>query len=180
MLTRFGLASSKRRSLTRLVVLALTIAAGCVVPTATARQSAEHAAGPTLVKMAKTSLGPVLVDARGRTLYLLTADARAKGKSVCYAACAKAWPPLLTKGTPKAGSGVKAALLGVANRTNGTRQVTYAGHRLYLFVKDKMAGQTSGEKLKGFGGPFCTASLATKPCVWYAVSPAGVPATRHR
>jgi predicted lipoprotein with Yx(FWY)xxD motif len=197
MLTPFGFASiatradrplepvtaphrSKRRSITRLVAVALTIAAGCVVPTATARQSADSTAGAALVKVARTSLGPILVDGRGRTLYLLTADARAKGKSVCYAACAKAWPPLLTRRAPKAGPGVKASLLGVANRTDGTRQVTYAGRRLYLFVKDTKAGQTAGEKLEGFGGPFCTASLATKPCVWYAVSPAGTPATRRR
>jgi predicted lipoprotein with Yx(FWY)xxD motif/uncharacterized cupredoxin-like copper-binding protein len=132
-----------------------------------------HTTGSVVLKVAKTKLGSSLVTAKGITLYILTADARAKGKSVCYSACAKAWPPLLATGKPSAGPGVKTSLLGVAKRTDGTRQVTYKGHRLYLFVKDKRPGQTDGQGVKGFGGPFCTATLATKPCVWYAVSPTG-------
>lgn len=170
-------------SLARLVTVTAAIAAGCLLPPATARASTDHAAGVAhaasraTVKVAKTELGRVLVDARGRTLYLLTADERAKGKSVCYAACAKAWPPLLTTGRPVAGPGVKAALLGEATRLNGTRQVTYAGHRLYLFYKDARATQVNGQRLEGFGGPFCTASLAKKPCIWYAVSASGAAVT---
>lgn len=167
-----------RRSLTRLAILALATAgvwllASSLAGSAAATSSGDQARGATVVKTAKTSLGPTLVDAKGRTLYLLTADRRAKGKSVCYGACAKAWPPLLTKATPKAGPGAKPALLGVASRTDGTKQVTYNGNRLYLFVKDTAAHQTNGQKLRGFGGPFCTATLATKPCIWYALSPAG-------
>jgi predicted lipoprotein with Yx(FWY)xxD motif len=153
--------------------VASLVASGSARPAA-AQTNASHAASGAVVKMMKTRLGSTLVDARGRTLYFLTADKRARGKSACYAACAVAWPPLLTKGTPKAGPGVKASLLGVARRTNGATQVTYNGNRLYLFVKDKAARQTNGQKLTGFGGPFCTATLATKPCVWYALSPAGV------
>jgi predicted lipoprotein with Yx(FWY)xxD motif/plastocyanin len=171
-----------RRTLRRLALLALATAAAWLltswlVSSAAAQPSADQASGNAVVKVAKTKLGATLVDARGRTLYLLTADSRAKGKSVCYAACAKAWPPLLTKGTAKAGPGAKAALLGVASRTDGTKQVTYKGNRLYLFVKDTAAGKTTGQKLTGFGGPFCTASLATKPCTWYAVSPKGTAIT---
>ncbi|MGE5099835.1 MAG: hypothetical protein ACM3SX_07605, partial [Deltaproteobacteria bacterium] len=114
-----------RRSPTRLVTLAVAIAAASLltawlVASASAQTSAKDATGSPVVKVAATKLGPTLVDSRGRTLYLLTADKRAKGKSVCYAACAKAWPPLLTTGTAKAGPGAKAALLGVANRTDGT------------------------------------------------------------
>jgi predicted lipoprotein with Yx(FWY)xxD motif/uncharacterized cupredoxin-like copper-binding protein len=125
-----------------------------------------------------TKLGKTLVDAKGMTLYLLTADSRAKGKSVCYGTCAKYWPPLLATRTPKAGSGAKQALLGVAKRTGGTSQVTYRGHRLYLFKKDTKPGQVNGQRLHGFGGPFCTANLASKPCAWYAVSPSGSAITR--
>ena len=153
-------------------VAALVLLASCLfVSGAVGAQT--KATSPALVKATTTELGTALVDAKGRTLYLLTADSRAKGKSVCYAACAKAWPPLLTKGTPKAGPGVKASLLGVASRTGGTSQVTYTGHRLYLFYKDAKAGQANGQRLAGFGGPFCTAKLATKPCAWFAVSPSG-------
>lgn len=167
----------------RLLLLGLaTAAAGLLtawlVTSAAAQTGADQATGNTVVKASTTGLGATLVDARGRTLYLLTADKRAKkGTSVCYAACAKAWPPLLTKAAPKAGPGASAALLGVAKRSDGTRQVTYKGNPLYLFVKDTAARQTKGQKLAGFGGPFCTATLATKPCVWYAVSPTGAAIT---
>jgi len=152
---------------------------------AQARSNSGHASSSVDVKVAKTKLGRSIVNGKGKTVYLLTADERAKGKSACYSACAKAWPPLLTTAMPVAGNGVKASLLGVAKRTDGTRQITYKGHRLYLFVKDKAPGQINGQGLKGFGGPFCTATLATKPCAWYALSPAGsaitktaVPATK--
>jgi predicted lipoprotein with Yx(FWY)xxD motif len=172
------MALDDRRLLTRFAILAVAtgavwLLASSFAGSAGAAPSADQAKGSAVVKAAKTNLGPSLVDAKGRTLYLLTADKRANGKSVCYGECAKAWPPLLTKGTPKAGPGAKAALLGVASRTDGTKQVTYDGKRLYLFVKDKAAHQTNGQKLRGFGGPFCTAALAKKPCIWYALSPDG-------
>lgn len=113
----------------------------------------------TTVDVRSTSLGDVLVDATGRTLYLFTPDTG--GTSTCYGQCATAWPPLLTSGTPVAGSGVDASLLGTTTRTDGSVQVTYAGHPLYYFAKDSAPGQTNGE---GVGG------------VWYAVSPAGAKA----
>jgi len=154
-----------------------TAAAGLLalwlVTAAAAQTDADRAQRATLVKVATTGLGPTLVDARGRTLYLLTSDRKARGASTCYAACAKAWPPLLTKGTAKAGPGAHARLLGTAKRTDGTKQVTYNGNRLYLFVKDTATRQTNGQSVKGFGGVYCTGTLATKPCIWYAVSPAG-------
>jgi predicted lipoprotein with Yx(FWY)xxD motif len=69
-------------------------------------------------------------------------------------------PPLLTSGKPRAGAGVRAALLGTIKRAGGARKVTYRGHPLYTF-KLEQAGQTKGEGLTDFGPPF------------YAVSPAG-------
>jgi predicted lipoprotein with Yx(FWY)xxD motif len=111
------------------------------------------------VQVRTTSLGKILADARGRTLYLFEAD---KGKvSACYTACAKAWPPLYTTGKPIAGKGAKANLLGTTKRKDGRLQVTYAGHPVYFFFKDTKAGQTNGENLDFFGGE------------WYAVSAAG-------
>src|SRR2546423_14884697 len=64
-----------------------------------------------------TSLGTVLVSARGRTLYLFERDAR--GVSSCYAKCAAVWAPLLTSAQPVAGLGVRAALLGTTERRDG-------------------------------------------------------------
>src|SRR5688572_8231020 len=74
--------------------------------------------GGSSVALAGSKLGDILVDGKGRTLYLFEAD---KGPtSVCDGACATAWPPLTTTGTPKAGTGVSAAKLGTTKRDDGT------------------------------------------------------------
>jgi predicted lipoprotein with Yx(FWY)xxD motif len=100
-----------------------------------------------------------LTGASGRALYLWTPDT--KTKSMCSGACATAWPPLTVKGAPTAGTGVTAGDLGTITRSDGTKQVTYAGHPLYYFAGDKAAGQINGEGSTAFGAP------------WYVVSPAG-------
>ena len=115
--------------------------------------------GGAKVKIRTTSLGRVVVNAGGRTLYLFEKDKH--GKSACYGACAQYWPPLLTRGKPIAGAGVKAKLLGVTMRRNGTHQVTYAGHPLYRYVVDTRAGQTTGEGSTLFGAG------------WDALAPSG-------
>src|SRR5262249_54281772 len=89
------------------------------------------------------------VNARGRTVYVFEKDKH--GRSACYGACATYWPPLLTPAKPRAGKGLHAALVGISKRTDGKRQVTYAGHPLYAFVGDQKAGQTNGEGLTDFG-----------------------------
>src|SRR5262245_65174157 len=78
----------------------------------------------TLVKIGPSSLGRVLVDAHGKTLYIWAHD---KGsKSTCYGDCAGYWPPLLTRGKPVASYGARSALLGTRRRSDGRVQVTYA------------------------------------------------------
>ncbi len=81
----------------------------------------------------------ILVDGKGRTLYLFQKDQ--PNQSACSGACASAWPVDQTSGTPKAGSGVKASLLGTIKRTDGTTQVTYNKHPLYYYSGDSQAGQ---------------------------------------
>ena len=112
-----------------------------------------------LVSTAKTSLGRILVNSSGRTLYLFGKDKN--GKSSCSGMCASFWPPLITTGKPRAGTGAKASLLGTTKRADGRMQVTYNHHPLYTFKKDTKKGQTNGEGLSAFGA------------TWYAVSPAG-------
>jgi predicted lipoprotein with Yx(FWY)xxD motif len=99
------------------------------------------------IRLRSTSLGSVLVDARGRTLYLFTADKA--GKSACTGQCAAAWPPFVATGRPLAGVGVKQALLRTVKRSDGRLQVVYAGHPLYFFSGDRGAGATNGEGLEG-------------------------------
>jgi predicted lipoprotein with Yx(FWY)xxD motif len=105
--------------------------------------------GPS-VKLGSTSLGRVLVDSHGKTLYIWAHD---KGsKSTCYGDCAEYWPPLITRGSAVAMGGVNQSLLSMSRRSDGRMQVTYAGHPLYYFVQDTRPGQTKGEGLTGFGG----------------------------
>ena len=124
--------------------------------------AAEQRAAATryTIGVATTPLGKIVVDSRGRSLYLFEADH--KGKSACYGACAKAWPPVLVIGKPKAGPGARTALVGVLHRKDGKEQVTYRGHPLYRFYKDTKSGQVKGQGLDFFGGE------------WYVLTPAGI------
>lgn len=129
--------------------------------------AATHAARTSepIVSTAKTSLGTILVDSRGRTLYLFEKDRN--GKSACAGKCATFWPPLIAAGKPLAGAGLKASLVGTTKRADGRLQVTYNHHPLYTFLKDKRKGQTTGEDVDAFGAE------------WYAVSPGGAKVEKH-
>ena len=121
--------------------------------------STSTASGAASVAVANSDLGKILVDGKGRTLYLFEAD---KGSSSrCDGDCATAWPPLTTKGAPAAKSGVSAAKLGTTERSDGTTEVTYNGHPLYLFAGDAAPGQASGQGSDAFGAE------------WYVLSAAG-------
>jgi predicted lipoprotein with Yx(FWY)xxD motif len=141
-----------------IVAAALAALAAMIFVLHPAATHAAQAKGP-IVSTAKTSLGRILVDSRGRTLYLFGEDR--KGKSACAGQCAAFWPPLIAGGTPRATRAAKASLIGTTKRADGRLQVTYNHHPLYTFAKDKKKGQTSGEELDAFGGE------------WDAVSPAG-------
>ena len=145
-----------------LVALAVAVA-GCggsssYGRSATTTPQPKSAAGPS-VKLASTSLGKVLVDSRGRTLYLFEAD---KGTmSTCSGACASVWPPVTTTGKATGGAGVRASELGTTKRADGTTEVTYNGHPLYAYAGDTAPGQTNGQGIDQFGAE------------WYALSAAG-------
>jgi predicted lipoprotein with Yx(FWY)xxD motif len=115
--------------------------------------------GPATVGVANVGLGKILVNSRGRTLYLFQKDSGTT--SACNGACAVNWPPLRVSGRPTLGSGADSSLVGTTTRSDGKPQVTYNGHPLYLFSGDAKAGDTNGEGVSAFGG------------LWYAVSPAG-------
>jgi predicted lipoprotein with Yx(FWY)xxD motif len=122
--------------------------------------ASSHAASASpRVGTASSGLGRILVDGRGRTLYLFEKDKH--GKSACTGQCAAFWPPLIASGKPVATAGAKASLLGTTKRPDGRRQITYNHHPLYTFVKDARKGQTNGEAINAFGAE------------WYALSAAG-------
>lgn len=116
---------------------------------ASAKTAAAKSRGPATIGTKKTDLGTILVDGQGRTLYLWVADKGAK--STCYGGCAQAWPPVLTKGAPKASGAVNGDWLGTTTRKDGTKEVTYKGHPLYTFIQDQAPGDTTGQGSTGFG-----------------------------
>jgi predicted lipoprotein with Yx(FWY)xxD motif len=137
------------------VAAALTLTFGLSVASA----SSSSAKAATKVATANSALGRILVDKRGRTLYLFAKDK--KGKSACSGACAVYWPPLIASGKPKAIAGAKRSLLGTTRRADGRLQVTYRHHPLYTYAGDSGKGQTSGQGLNASGG------------LWWVLSPAG-------
>ena len=136
------------------VALATFGATAAAAPDATSARTAT-------VKIAHSRLGKILVDSRGRTLYVLSADSARK--STCFGACAQNWPPLRVSRKPTVGRGLKASKIGTIRRRDGKPQVTYNRHPLYRFVGDTRAGQTHGQGIVAFGGR------------WSVVSPAGRP-----
>jgi predicted lipoprotein with Yx(FWY)xxD motif len=121
-------------------------------PTATPAPAAKPARarkrGRT-IKLVDSQFGKIVGDGKGQAVYVF--DKETTRKSECYGACARAWPPVLTKGRPRAGKGAKARLLGTTRRRNGTRQVTYRGRPLYFYVHDSPGNVLCHDVLE-FGG----------------------------
>ena len=135
-------------------------AAASPTPSAAASPVPSVPTTPATIKVATdAALGKILVDGNGMTVYLFVADTGTA--STCYTSCATIWPPVLTTGAPKAGAGAQASLLGTTARTDGTTGVTYAGHPLYYFIKDKKPGDTTGQGVNGFGA------------LWWVLTPSG-------
>jgi predicted lipoprotein with Yx(FWY)xxD motif len=157
------------------LLIAAAALCGAVLVTAafgaTSSASSPHVSKGALVALGKTPLGKVLVDARGRTLYLFDKDTR--GRSACYGACVAYWPPLLSTAKPRAARGVHASLLGVIKRADGKRQVTYGGHPLYTFVGDTRAGQATGEGLPDFGAAWDAVAASGRSVEPTAANPSG-------
>jgi predicted lipoprotein with Yx(FWY)xxD motif len=120
--------------------------------------TAASTAKGTQVKVVSSQFGRVVADRRGEAFYLF---AKEKSKrSECYGACAKAWPPVLTKAKPAAGTGARKSLLGTTRRRDGKLQVTYAGHPMYYYEHDR-PGRILCHNVNEFGG------------LWLVVKPNG-------
>ncbi len=115
---------------------------------------------PTVVVRAST-YGPILFDGRGYALYAFTRDRRG-GRSTCYGACAKAWPPYVVRGPLAARSGARRSLLRTAPRRDGSRQVTYAGRPLYYYVGDGRL-EVKCQNVDEFGGLWLVVRGSGKP-----------------
>jgi predicted lipoprotein with Yx(FWY)xxD motif len=119
---------------------------------------ASSSSGPT-VTAASTSLGKIVTDGQGRTLYRFAKDTGMQ--SNCTGACASNWPPFTATSKPAALSGVPASAIRLVKRSDGAKQVALDGHPLYYFAGDQSAGQTNGQGADEFGGK------------WFTVGPSG-------
>ena len=115
---------------------------------------------PDRISAGDSEFGPMLWGPKRQAVYIFQRDGR--NRSRCYGRCAKAWPPVLTKGRPNAGRGVEADLLGTTRRRNGGRQVTYAGKPLYYYAHEG-PGEVLCHDVNLNGG------------LWWVLSPEGEP-----
>jgi predicted lipoprotein with Yx(FWY)xxD motif len=148
------------------VALALLALAGCGSSSygggsAAGTSSSSAPSAKADLKTADTSLGKVVVDADGRTVYVFDKDTAGSGTSACTAACLSMWPPVVATSTKPTGSGVTGQL-GTIKRSDGTEQVTLAGLPLYMYSGDAKAGDVKGQAVLG---------------IWWAVSPSGTKVT---
>ncbi|HXC45623.1 MAG TPA: hypothetical protein VNU24_03390 [Solirubrobacteraceae bacterium] len=146
----------KRPHIFLAVVLAATAGAATVASAKPGIPDARSSSAAT-VQLRHTSLGSILVNSSGHTLYEFTRDRAGRNSCAAVRGCSEIWPSLKASGRPTAGSGVKASLL---SSTSG-KQVTYAGHPLYTYSGSYGAGETAYVGAKQFGG------------TWYAVSASG-------
>ncbi|QWZ09339.1 hypothetical protein KRR39_06040 [Nocardioides panacis] len=148
----------------KLLVLGAVLAAGLSAcggsspSTTSSSAGSSPAASGAVLAPAHTTLGTVLVDHSGRTVYLLTADT--PGHSSCTAQCLAYWPSVAPTSSTTPPPGVSAPV-GSAKVAGGGSTVTVGGWPVYTFVQDSAPGDVKGEGVKSFGG------------VWYAVSPSG-------
>ena len=118
----------------------------------------EGSAAGTKITARGSRFGTMLWGPNRQAVYVFQRDAR--NRSRCYGACAKAWPPVITRGRPAAGPGVRKSLLGTTRRRDGKLQVTYRGRPLYYYVNEG-PGQVLCHNVNLNGG------------LWWVVGPDG-------
>ena len=143
-----------------------TAQSGLASPSASS--ATDMAATPDL-KTAGTSLGTVVVDGKGMTVYYYDKDTPNSGKSTCNAGCITAWPAVPAASSTPVVDGVTGTV-GTITRDDGTLQVTINGLPVYTYAKDTKAGDVTGQGVGGIwwvvapnGDKVTTTSAATSP-----------------
>ena len=135
--------------------------AGPDAGTGAVRLSHPHAARAGLeISARRTSVGTILVGPGGEVLYAFSRDTRNRDACARMGSCLAVWPPLTVDGRLRAGHGVRGGRLSTIT-VHGHRQVTYAGHPLYLFAEEPHGTSTDYVGVSESGG------------TWPAVSPSG-------
>ncbi len=132
----------------RILTVMMATAAAALLATSLATASA----GRAKLQLRKTSVGTILVNARGFTVYAFTKDSRNKDNCVKVTGCSGLWPVIATSAKAIAGRGVRSSLIGTITLKGGTKQVTYAGHPLYTYAEDGGPGMTFYVNIFQFGG----------------------------
>jgi predicted lipoprotein with Yx(FWY)xxD motif len=132
-------------------VFAIALAAIAVAPAGASAPRA-HAAATQKLQLRHTSLGSILVDSSGFTVYRFSKDSGARSSCVSNRECNATWPALTSSGKPSAGPGVKASLISTIAIAGGKRQVAYAGHPLYLYEPASERAETGYVGVSAFGG----------------------------
>ena len=114
-----------------------------------------------MIQLRHTSVGKVLVDSSGFTVFRFSKDTAKKNTCLTTKECSTTWPALTTSGKPTAGPGVSSSQLSTITLPGGVHQVTYAGHPLYRYSLASERGETAYVGVKQFGG------------TWYALSASG-------
>ncbi len=105
-----------------------------------------------------TSLGNIIVDGKGMTVYYYQPDVPNSGVSSCTGGCLNNWPAVTAYGMTPVVANITAKITEIAT----SQQIVVNGRPIYTFIGDKKPGDTNGQ---GIGG------------IWYVVSPAGVELT---
>ncbi len=136
-------------------------------PNTTTKSSSPPAAKPN-TKFATASVpgvGTVLVDSKGRTVYILTSSGKKNVPCSDASGCTAAWPDLpLPDGTSaaEAGMGVRASLFGTM-KAGGETYPTYNGYLMYEYTGDSGPAQANGQGVKSFGGTWYLLDASGKP-----------------
>jgi predicted lipoprotein with Yx(FWY)xxD motif len=133
-----------KRILILIAAAAVMTALGAAVAMASARRA--------MLELRRTSVGTILVNDRGFTLYAFSRDGRNRDACARIRGCLGAWPAVTTGGRSIAGRGVRSGLIGTITLKGGVKQVTYAGHPLYTYIGDSAPGQTFYVNFFQFGG----------------------------
>jgi predicted lipoprotein with Yx(FWY)xxD motif len=155
-------------------VAVTAILAGCGggsnKPTTSTSSPGSTAKPGTKLSVASVSgVGNVVVDGKGRTVYILTSGGHTNVPCSEDNGCTAVWPDLpLPDGVSaaKAGPGINASLLGTKKSKDGETYPTYNGWLMYEYASDSGPGQANGQGIKSFGG------------TWYVLNASGNPATK--
>jgi predicted lipoprotein with Yx(FWY)xxD motif len=140
-----------KRTYILLAAVIATAASATAVAGAQAGTSTAHASRVAKVELRHTRIGTILTSVSGFTLYEFTRDHGANS-CVKIETCSGSWPALQSTGRPTAGPGVRSSMLSTTALPGGKKQVTYAGHPLYLYDGDTGPAETSYVGERAFGG----------------------------